>query len=205
MILPVSFYSEKDGIALAKALLGQVIVREEEGLIAKYKIVETEAYMGPEDKGAHTYGGKKTERTAPLFEIGGTIYVYLIYGMYHCLNISANQEGAPHCVLIRAVQPVNEDAYTLARKYRPIKSKKEEDLTNGPGKLCKALHIDRSFCGQTVTQRGPMYIEEGETPETIVEATRINIDYAEEYKDALWRFYIQDNTYVSVKVKETKV
>ena len=200
-VLSQSFYM-KDGITLAKDLLGKVIVREEAGKTYYYKIVETEAYMGIEDKGAHVYGNKKTERTAPLYEIGGTTYIYLIYGMYHCLNISANEIGVPHCVLIRAVEPMDEQAINYAKQNRNIKSKKLVDLTNGPGKLCKALKIDKSLNAHLVTSKGPLWIGEGESPDEIVRAKRINIPYAEEYVDMLWRFYIKENPFVSVINKD---
>ena len=195
--LSQAFY-RKDGIALAKDLLGQVIVREVHGKCYGFRIVETEAYMGAEDKGAHVYGDKKTNRTAPLYEIGGTTYIYLIYGMYHCLNVSAGDEGVPYCVLIRAVEPIDEAAIGYARRNRQIKSRKLQDLTNGPGKLCQALQIDKSLNALKVTEKGPLWISEGSKPDEIVSAKRINIPYAEEYQDKLWRFYIKDHPYVSV-------
>lgn len=200
-VLEQSFY-EQDGITVAKGLLGKLLVREEAGCTYAFKIVETEAYMGGEDKGAHVYGHKKTERTAPLFEIGGTTYIYLIYGMYHCLNIAANEKGVPHCVLIRAVEPIDVAAFEYAKANRNIKSKKEVDFTNGPGKLCKALKIDKGLNAKLVTQKGNLWIAEGEAPKEIVSAKRINIPYAEEYQDKLWRFYIKDNPFVSVIVKQ---
>lgn len=200
-ILEPEFYKQ-DGITVAKGLLGKILVREEAGRTYAFKIVETEAYMGGEDKGAHVYRHKKTQRTAPLFEIGGTTYIYLIYGMYHCLNIAANEIGVPHCVLIRAVEPIDEVALEYAKANRNIKSKKEVDLTNGPGKLCKALKIDKSLNNELVTKKASLWIAEGEVPNEIVSAPRINIPYAEEYQDKLWRFYIKDNPYVSVMIKE---
>lgn len=195
--LSQTFY-RKDGITLAKDLLGQILVREEEGKCYGFRIVETEAYMGAEDKGAHVYGNKKTPRTAPLYEVGGTTYIYLIYGMYHCLNVSAGEKDVPYCVLIRAVEPIDEKALSYARQNRPIKSRKIQDLTNGPGKLCQALQIDKAFNGLQVAQRGPLWIGEGQKAHQIVSAKRINIPYAEEYQDKLWRFYIKDHPFVSV-------
>lgn len=209
-VLDQAFYL-KDGISLAKDLLGKIMIREDQGESYAFKIVETEAYMGAEDKGAHVFGNKKTERTAPLYEIGGTTYIYLIYGMYHCLNISAEAEGIPHCVLIRAVEPVDEKALAYARCNRKIKSKKIADLTNGPGKLCKALKIDKTLNNKSVTLQEGLWIGEmeeasalKETKESfeIVASKRINIPYAEEYQDKLWRFYIKDNAFVSIIDKE---
>lgn len=226
--LEQSFYLQ-DGISVARNLLGKVMIRVDEGEAYCFKIVETEAYMGIEDKGAHVFGDKKTERTAPLYEIGGTTYIYLIYGMYHCLNIAAHQVGVPHCVLIRAVEPLDEKAMAYAKSNRPIKSKKIQDLTNGPGKLCKALKIDKSLNAKSVIppSGNREFLDDGlwiveKAVEGVVEsivkervkdtlkekvqeefeivaAKRINIPYAEEYQDKLWRFYIKNNAFVSVR------
>lgn len=199
-LLDKTFYL-RDGLEVAKDLLGQVLVRNIEGNRARFRIVETEAYLGPDDKGAHSYGGKRTPRTMPIFEDGGITYIYLIYGMYNCLNIVANHKDIPHCVLIRAVEPLDDHAVEFCKQYRKIKSKKIEDLTNGPGKLCKALEIDKQLNEAAVTEKGAIYIEEGIAPFSIVCDKRINIDYAEEYRDKEWRFYIEGNKFVSVLKK----
>ena len=199
-IIKKNFYL-RNGLEVARDLLGKIIVREIDEEKFYFKIVETEAYLGPEDKGAHSYGGKVTPRTKPIFDEGGITYIYLIYGMYYCLNIVANKENVPHCVLIRAVEPVSEKDIAFSKANRPIKSKKLQDLTNGPGKLCKALKIDKGLNEIDVTKKGELYILEGEEPDEIVMDKRINIDYAEEYKDKEWRFYIQGNPYVSVLKK----
>lgn len=205
-LLEQAFYYQ-DGVELAKGLLGKIMVREEAGKAYYFKIVETEGYMGAIDKGAHVYGDKKTERTRPLYEIGGTTYIYLIYGMYHCLNIAAGEEGVPYCTLIRAVEPLDEASLEYARSNRSIRSKKVQDLTNGPGKLCKALKIDKNLNERLVTHKGPLWIAKNEKEEAfdIVASKRVNIDYAEEYADKLWRFYIKDNMYVSVRDKVEKI
>lgn len=199
-IIKKEFYL-RDGLDVARDLLGKTIVREIDKEKFYFKIVETEAYLGPEDKGAHSYGGKVTPRTKPIFDEGGITYIYLIYGMYYCLNIVVNKVNVPHCVLIRAVEPLDENTINFSRINRPIKSKKIQDLTNGPGKLCKALKIDKALNEIDVTKKGTLYILEGEAPKEIVMDKRINIDYAEEYKDKEWRFYIQGNPYVSVLKK----
>ena len=199
-VIKKNFYL-RNGLEVARDLLGKIIVREIDKEKFYFKIVETEAYLGPEDKGAHSYGGKVTPRTKPIFDEGGITYIYLIYGMYYCLNIVANKMDVPHCVLIRAVEPLNEKDIAFSKVNRPIKSKKLQDLTNGPGKLCKALKIDKGLNEIDVTKKGALYILEGEEPKEIVMDKRINIDYAEEYKDKEWRFYIQGNPYVSVLKK----
>ncbi|WBW97876.1 DNA-3-methyladenine glycosylase [Oceanirhabdus sp. W0125-5] len=190
------FYT-RDGITLAKELLGKILVRRIEDEFIACKIVETEAYMGPEDKGCHAYGNRKTKRTKTMFFEGGHSYVYLIYGMYNCLNVVANSEGKPEAVLIRAVEPLHGIEYI--REFRKIKSNKTQNYTNGPGKLCMALNLDKSHDGLDLVHSNEIFILDNEQQVDIVESKRINIDYAEEFKDKLWRFYIKDNTFVSKK------
>ncbi|MCR1824704.1 DNA-3-methyladenine glycosylase [Terrisporobacter muris] len=166
------------------------------------KIVETEAYMGAKDKAAHAYKNKKSTRTAPLYLSGGHIYVYLIYGIYNCLNLSANKENIPECVLIRAVEPINswdEISYNrFSKPYNELNNYQKKNLTNGPGKLCKGLNIDRGLSGKSIF-RSELYIEDNPDNDfEIAVDKRINIDYAQEDKDKLWRFYIKNNKYVSV-------
>ena len=189
-----SFY-ETDGITLAQNLLGKIIVRKYEDKIIKCIITETEAYCGPEDKGCHAFDNKKTKRTFPMFLNGGKSYIYLIYGMYYCFNVVANKEDIPHAVLIRSVEPI--EGLEIIKKNRNIKSKKIEDLTNGPGKLCIALNIDKNLNTYDLTLGEELYIEENSFNFEVFKSKRINIDYAEEYKDKLWRFYIKNNKFVS--------
>lgn len=193
-ILKREFYLQNAEIA-AKELLGKYLVREYEGKKITCRIVETEAYIGPEDKACHAYNNRCTERTKVMFEEGGKAYIYFIYGMYYCLNIVVEREGKPEAVLIRGVEPV--ENREEIEKNRKIKSKKEQDLTNGPGKLCAALKIDKSLNGYDITKKGELYITAGEEIKEIISAKRINIDYAEEYKDKHWRFYIKGNKFVS--------
>lgn len=100
-----------DGVTLAKKLLGKILVRKIDGKIIKARIVETEAYMGPLDKAAHSYQNRRTKRTEPMFLEGGHIYIYFIYGMYYCFNITANTKDIPEAVLIRAVEPLENKEY----------------------------------------------------------------------------------------------
>lgn len=199
--LEKDFYM-RESIVVARQLLGKILVRHINGEVYRFKIVETEAYMGKEDKGAHAYGGKKTARTAPMFEEGGITYIYLIYGMYNCLNIVTNVKDNPQGVLIRAVEPVDEKSINFARNNRNIRSKKVEDLTNGPGKLCKAMKIDKSLNAKSVLEQGELWIEDAPLCTDIVTDKRINIPYAEEYQDVEWRFYIRGNSFISVLKKE---
>ena len=207
------YFFQNDGLYVAKNILGKFLIREYDNMQIITKIVETEGYMGIKDKAAHVYNDKKTDRTKPLYLEGGHIYVYLIYGMYHCLNISANVENIPECVLIRAVEPIiglDKIAFNRYKKsYDDLTTYQKKNITNGPGKLCVALQIDRSFNSQYILDSN-LYISDfyinkngekvfADNDFDVVESKRINIDYAEEAKDYLWRFYIKDNKYVSAK------
>ena len=132
-----------------------------------------------------------------MFSEGGKAYVYFIYGMYYCLNVVTARIGKPEAVLIRAVEPIS--GLELIKENRNIKSNKIEVLTNGPGKLCRALNIDKSLNGENLLTSSKLYIIEGEEVIDIVTTTRINIDYAEEYREKNWRFYINGNKFVSKK------
>ncbi|WP_027338607.1 DNA-3-methyladenine glycosylase [Halonatronum saccharophilum] len=194
MRLDSSFY-KRDGLTLAKDLLGKLLVREVAGERIVTTIVETEAYLGPRDKACHAYDNKRTKRTEVMFWEGGRAYVYLIYGMYNCFNVVASKEGIPEAVLIRAAEPLQ--GLETIKKNRSIKSKKIEDLTNGPGKLCQALQIDRELNGYDMVSGDEIYILDSDEKVEVVADKRINIDYAQEYKDKEWRFYIEGNSFVS--------
>ncbi len=206
-------FFNNDGVYVAKNILGKFLIRKYNNMQVVTRIVETEAYMGVSDKAAHVYKDKKTDRTKPLYLEGGHIYVYLIYGMYNCLNISCNIKNIPECVLIRAVEPIigfDKISFNRYKKlYSELSNYQKKNITNGPGKLCMALEIDRSFNSKYIigdeVYISDFYIDENrkkifcDDKFKIVESKRINIDYSEEAKDYLWRFYIKDNKYVSVK------
>ena len=197
MRLSRDFYMDNPRV-VAKKLLGKELVRKVNGEIIVSRIVETEAYGGIEDKGSHAYGNKRTKRTEPMFHIGGTIYVYLIYGMYHLLNVVTGPVGDPNAVLIRAVEPVY--GIDFIKGNRSIKSNKVYDLTNGPGKLTQGLAIDMDFNQKDLVSGDDLYIRESSKAikgNEIVQSPRVNIDYAKEYKDKPWRYFIAENSYVS--------
>lgn len=200
-ILESNFF-KRDTVEVAKNLLGKKIIRNISGNFFCAKIVETEAYLGLEDRACHSYGGNITKRNEILYKEGGTIYVYLIYGMYNLLNIVTKNENDPEAVLIRAVEPIeNIDAMSLNRFgkiYKDLSSYQKKNLTNGPGKLTIAMGIDRALNGKILSQ-DYLYIEEGEDVRNIIETKRIGIDYAGEDANLPLRFYIEDNHYVSVK------
>jgi len=178
--LPQDFY-QRDSVTVAKDLLGKHLCRVVEGEMRIGKIVEVEAYLGPRDLAAHSSKGL-TKRTRTLFGPPGHAYVYLIYGIYCCMNVVAGSEGSGLAVLLRALEPV---AHLHQR-------------TQGPGLLCKALDIDRSLNGHDL-QSDDLFIAEPPTPEvfSIVEAPRIGVDYAGEWAGKLLRFYIGGNSFVS--------
>lgn len=160
------------------------------------RITEVEAYMGTTDKASHSYGGRRTKRTEVMYKEGGYSYVFLIYGMYECFNVTVGREGDPQAVLIRGVEPLENKNLMWEKR----KVKKEKDISNGPGKLTKALGITREDNGVDLTAGENLWLEDdGYKVKDIVETTRIGIDYAEE--DALkpWRFYIKDSIFVSKK------
>ena len=196
MRLDYDFY-QQDALSAAETLLGKVVVRKIENKIIKVKIVETEAYMGAADKASHAFGNKRTKRTKTMFKKGGSAYIYLIYGIYHCFNIVTAEKNKPHAVLIRAVEPLVGLDYI--RENREIKSTKIKDLTNGPGKLSQALKIDKSLDGCDLVKSNKLYLIDNKQDFEIESAARVNIDYAEEYKDKKWRFYIKNSIFVSKK------
>src|ERR1700751_3680457 len=140
-IVPRSFY-ERAPDMVARALLGKLLVRELDGEILTGRIVEVEAYFGTEDPAAHAYLGR-TARNAVLFGPPGFAYVYFIYGMYYCLNVSCEPDGQAGCVLIRALQPIA-GLGTMAKLRKLPPNPKPQMLTSGPGRLCQALDITRA-------------------------------------------------------------
>jgi DNA-3-methyladenine glycosylase len=193
--LPSQYYQES-AVHLAKDLIGKRLVRKIDDIHIHCRIVETEAYMGAIDKASHAYGGKCTKRTKNLYQPGGHVYVYSIYGIYYCLNITVNSSELAESVFIRAVEPL--DHLDILQQNRSIKGKKTQDLTNGPSKLCQALKIDKSMNGLDLGESDDLFlIDDGFKSAGIVATPRINIDYAQEDKDNLWRFYLEDNAFIS--------
>ncbi|MGH4124425.1 MAG: DNA-3-methyladenine glycosylase [Clostridium sp.] len=203
MKLNRKFYA-RETLEVAKELLGKILVHEVNGVKLSGKIVETEAYIGSIDKACHAYGGRKTPRLTTLYGRPGISYVYFIYGMYHCFNVITKEEGFPEGVLIRAIEPI--EGLDLMSKlrfktaYNELTKAQIKNLTSGPSKLCIAMNINKENNKQDLCT-SELYIEDSVEKEKveIIEAKRIGIDYAEEAKDFLWRFYIKNNIWVSVK------
>ena len=203
MIIYKEFYN-RSAIDVANDLLGKVLVREVDGRILKGKIVETESYIGAIDKACHAYNGRRTKRTEILYSDCGVAYVYFIYGLYHCFNVVTNEKDVAEAVLIRAIEPLNEFDYIsqvrYKKQFKELSKTQIKNLTNGPSKLCLAYLIDKDLNGDKLYEQGKIYLEESEENDfEIVKTKRIGIDYAEEAKDFLWRFYIKDNDFVSKK------
>lgn len=212
-VLKEKFYG-RETLMVAEELLGKFLVRNIDGVLVGGKIVETEGYLGIDDKGCHAYGGKKTPKIMPLYGKPGTAYIYSIYGMYYCLNAIAEKEEVPEGVLIRAIEPLfGLDVMAQKRNkksYEELSKKEILNLTSGPSKLCMALDIDKKL-NNTFLWEGNMYILERnhklenlfETKEmpcgNVIKTKRIGIDYAEEAKDFPYRFYYEKNPYVSKK------
>ncbi|MFX1398136.1 MAG: DNA-3-methyladenine glycosylase [Promethearchaeota archaeon] len=189
-----SDFFARDTIIVAKDLLGRYLVRKKKEGNMIGKIIEVEAYIGPNDKACHCYDYKKTEKTKIMYMAPGTLYVYFIYGTYFCLNVVTEREGMPCAVFIRALQPI--EGIELMKKNRPIKlGKNYKNLIDGPSKLCKAFDITKEkFNGKdSCSTHASLFFTEGDkmNKEDISAEKRIGIDYAGEDKDRLLRFILK--------------
>jgi DNA-3-methyladenine glycosylase len=191
--LPRSFYA-RSVLTVARDVIGKVLVhRAPEGILAG-RIVEAEAYRGPEDRAAHSWGGRRTARTEAMFGPPGHAYVFFVYGMHWHMNLVTTRAGAPHAVLLRAVEPLV-GAHLMATRRGLAAS--NVNLCNGPGKLCQAFGIDRRHYGVDLTQ-GNLFLSEGERPPGKLGRTaRIGVDYAESWAEKPWRFFEQNSPWVS--------
>jgi DNA-3-methyladenine glycosylase len=169
-----AFYTRADVLVVAKELLGKVLVTEFDGFRTSGIIAETEAYAGVDDRASHAHGGRRTARNEPMYARGGTIYVYLCYGIHHLFNVVTNVAGIPHAVLVRAILPLEGTAVMAARRnvLRPT--------TSGPGTLTQALGIRTHHSGGDLLQ-GPITIEDHGLyvpDEVLLIGPRIGVDYA---------------------------
>jgi len=196
MRLEREFYTRADTLLVARELLGKLlVVPAAGGERVSGRVVETEAYLGAGDKASHAFGNRRTARTETMYAVGGTAYVYFVYGMHHQFNVVTGAEGSPHAVLVRALEPA--EGLELMRLRRPVKD--DRALTSGPGKLCRALGIDRSFDGADLTG-GRLWLEDDGArvrPGEVASGPRVGVAYAGE--DALrpWRFWNKGNPFVS--------
>ena len=195
-------FFDGDTVAIARALLGKYLVRNWQGILLAGRITETEAYIGRCDKACHAYNYRRTPRTETLFMAPGHAYIYLIYGMYYCLNFVTEPEGEPAAVLVRGLEPAAGVEAMARLRYgdAPMNAYRRKIFLNGPGKVCKAL-------GLTTAQNGLDL--EGDTlflcdsmadvgltdlpvrQERVISGPRVGVDYAEEAKDFPWRFLLE--------------
>lgn len=194
MLLESKFYQRNDVVKIAQELLGKCLYSRINGVITSGMIVETEAYSWRE-RGCHAYASKRTARTEIMFKAGGHAYIYLCYGMHHLFNIVTNVENVAEAVLIRALEPLEGLDHMQERRGKRVSQK---DLTSGPGKLTKAMGIDRTLNG-IFLQNDKIWVEKGEriSAGSIEVSARIGIDYAGEDARLPWRFTIKHNPWVS--------
>jgi DNA-3-methyladenine glycosylase len=178
---PARAFFARSTLAVARELIGMHLVHDDGATVRRGRIVETEAYLGPRDRAAHSSRGR-TARTEVMFGPPGHAYVYFIYGFWNCLNVVTAREGVPHAVLLRAVEPL--EGIT--------------DKTWGPGLLCRAMHIDRRLNGADLLGR-ELWIERPRyVPRVAIgRSARIGVDYAGEWARRRWRFFDRASCYVS--------
>lgn len=195
-------FCQRDPVRLARALLGQRLVRVlADGTRLAGRIVETEAYLGVIDRAAHSYGGRRTARNAAMWGPAGRAYVYFVYGLHHCMNVVAEDVERPTAVLIRALEPLEGLEQMRAHRAgrRPANRLRDTDLCSGPAKLAQALRLDRALDGADLVTGDTLFLERGASvaPRRIVAAPRIGVAYAAEWADKPLRFYVAGNPHVS--------
>lgn len=183
-------------LTVARNCVGKYLVSREADQLLVARIVEVEAYRGPEDRAAHSYGGRRTPRTEAMFGPPGHAYVFQLYGLHYNFNLVTGNAGEPHAVLIRAAEPLRGAALMAARR-RGL-SPDSVLLTNGPGKLCQAFAIGSAHYGRDLTT-GPLFIADGPRPRRVAQAPRVGIDYAGSWARKPWRFFADESPYVSLK------
>ncbi|MCL4145101.1 UNVERIFIED_CONTAM: hypothetical protein GTU68_028194 [Idotea baltica] len=183
-MIPKSYYQNPDTLFLAKDLLGKHLCTDFDGQYCVSKIVETEAYIAPEDKGSHAYQNKRTGRTEIMFHEGGCAYVYLCYGIHSMVNVVSGPKNSAQAILVRAVEPLI--------NFEKMKTR--------PGNVCKAMGIHTSDNGESLYTKGGIWIEEGKEKiekSNVVASPRVGIAYAKEWALKNWRFYIKEHPSIS--------
>jgi DNA-3-methyladenine glycosylase len=181
-------------LTVARSVIGKLLVTESRDGVTQGRIVESEAYRGPSDRAAHSFGGRRTARTEAMFGPPGHAYVFFVYGMHWHFNLVAGRIGEPHAVLVRAVEPIEGTPLMSARRGIEGDSR---NLANGPGKLCKAFAIDGSDYAADLCKAGRVYIVDGPRPEKIGRSERIGVDYAGAWARKKWRFFDAESPFVS--------
>ncbi len=201
-VRPDRSFFQRDPVTLARALLGQRLVRVlEDGTRLAGIIVETEAYLGVEDLAAHTARGRRTARNESMWGDGGHAYVYFTYGMHHCMNIVAQTAGEPTAVLIRAIEPV--EGMMRMGEHRGSVVKRERDLCSGPAKLCQALRIDRGLDGVDMVMSQELFVERVRSRMLAARlmgiGPRVGVGYAGEWAQKPLRFWVMGSEFASGK------
>lgn len=191
-VLPREFYA-RDVISVARDCIGKLLVsKTADGTVAG-RIVEAEAYRGPEDRAAHSFGGRRTARTEVMFGPPGHAYVFFVYGMHWHLNLVTGAVEEPQAVLVRAVEPVH--GLPLMAERRGMDAARRE-LTNGPGKLCRAFGVGRELYGADLCRKGAVYLVDGPAPARIARSPRIGVNYAGAWAARPFRFFDAASPYV---------
>jgi DNA-3-methyladenine glycosylase len=198
-ILPRSFYTRLDATVIARELLGKVIITSSEEGDTAGVIVETEAYMGPDDLACHAHSNRITPRNKTMYDIGGTSYVYICYGMHNLFNAVTGKEGMGHAVLIRAVEPLLNETLMVSRRR---KERMSRVITNGPGKLSTALGITKEWNGLDLTDlNSPIFIVDGRLDRDygeIEEGPRVGMSHHTKHCGHFpWRYKYSDNKWTS--------
>lgn len=193
-----------DAVTVAHCLLGKSLVRVIDGERLEGTIVEVEAYLGLEDAAAHTFNGRRTPRNESMYLPGGHAYVYMIYGMHHCLNVVCGEAGDGVAVLIRALQPTSGMKTMLRNRIagRQLRRRlSEKDLCSGPGKVAQAMAIDRELDGECLISSDRLWVEGENEPavatSSVVSGPRIGVAYAGEWAARPLRFFLDGNLFVS--------
>lgn len=194
--LPPGFYRRKNVVTIARELLGKVLVTNFDGQFTSGRIVETEAYNGTIDRAAHSWNGRRTQRTEVMYREGGVAYVYLCYGLHQMFNVVTGKQDTPTAVLIRALEPLEGiDIMLLRRK----KTKLDFTLTRGPGSVGQAMGIHVKYTGMSL-QSDELYIATNNyklSKKDIIASPRIGVDYAGEHAGLMYRFYVKGSKNVS--------
>lgn len=194
--LSAQFYAGTDVVALARELLGKVLVSRFEGVLTAGRIVETEAYIGLTDRASHSFGGKRTERNEHMYAAPGTAYVYICYGMHHLFNVVTNKKDIPDAVLIRALEPIEGIDMMLHRTGKP---KLDRTLTKGPGNAAKAMGIFKQHSGISLRSSDLYIADDGFViaDELVGVSKRIGVESAGKAALYPYRFYLKGNPFVS--------
>ena len=199
-ILPASYYVSPDVVYLAKDLLGKFLCTRIDGLYCAGKIVETEAYRGPDDRAAHSFNNRRTPRTEVMFWKGGVAYIYICYGMHHLMNVVTGPKDDAHAVLIRALEPV--DGIDIMAERRQL-DMSDARLTKGPGALSVAMGLRSNMTGTPLFKpTSPVWLEDRRITlheKDICTSKRIGVEGAGEAAHLPWRFFEKGNKYVSAK------